>query len=285
MKNILVAVDLTDMDDVVIRYAHFLKEHFNLSTVSFVHNIRTYDIDEALMELLGAKDIKTIVSKNLKAKIARHFKDESTYTLNVFEHDNTEYTLKDWAEKNDITTLLLGYKQKNAGTAAMSQKLIRIFSGDILLIPSTANFSWNKVLVPSDLGATFQLVLRKIRLLTQKQQQPQFRILKAFHIPSLFFPFIEMDDQTAIDKSSRHIYKQYAEVKRKFAISDDFEFVARYQEDQNVVDVIQAESKKFKADIVMMAAKGDSNITSLLIGSTMNELINTTPFQVIYILK
>ena len=78
MKNILVAVDLTDMDEVVIRYAHFLKEHLNLSSVNFVHNIRTYDIDETLKELLGAKDIKAVVSKNLKTKISRIFKDEST---------------------------------------------------------------------------------------------------------------------------------------------------------------------------------------------------------------
>ncbi len=27
MKNILVAVDLTDMDETVIRYAYFLKKH------------------------------------------------------------------------------------------------------------------------------------------------------------------------------------------------------------------------------------------------------------------
>ncbi len=285
MKNILVAVDLTDMDEVVIRYAHFLKEHLNLSSVNFVHNIRTYDIDETLKELLGAKDIKAVVSKNLKTKISRIFKDESTYTLNVFEHDNTEYTLKDWAEKNGITTLMLGYKQKNSGTAAMSQKLIRIFKGDILLVPSTANISWNKMLIPSDLGTTFQIVLRKIRLLAQNELKPQIRILKTFHIPSLFFPFIDIDDQAAIDKSSKHISKQFVEVKKKYAISDDYEFVARYQDDQSIVDVIQNESKKFKADVVMMAAKGDSNITSLLIGSTMNELINTQPFQVIYILK
>ena len=285
MKNILISVDLTDMDEVVIRYAYFLKEQWNVASVNFVHNIRTYDIDDTLKDLLGTKDIKAIVQKNLKTKIAKVFKDESTYTLNVFEHDNTEYILKNWAEKNNINTIMLGFKQKDSGTAAMSQKLIRIFKGDILLIPSNARLQWSRVLIPTDLGAMLHTVIKKTRLILDHETNPEIRIMKTFHIPSLFFPFMDIDDSAAIEQSNKHINKQYAEVKKKYAIGESYSFVARYQDDQSVVDLIQKESKKFNADLIMMAAKGDSNITSLLIGSTINELINTPPFQAIYILK
>jgi len=102
-------------------------------------------------------------------------------------------------------------------------------------------------------------------------------------IPSGKFPLI--DDKKAIDQVHEHIVKQYAEVKKKYAVNDNFTFVARYQDDQNVVDIIKKENKSFKADLIMMAAKGASNIPSLFIGSTINEIINTDPFQDIYILK
>lgn len=165
----------------------------------------------------------------------------------------------------------------------MSQKLIRIFKGDILLVPESAPLRWERILVPTDLSAPFQLVHQKLKKLQALEPRPEIRILKSFSIPSFFFPLI--DDKKAIDQARGHIVKQFAEVKKKYAVNDDFEFVARYQDDQNVVDIIQRESKSFKADLVIMAAKGASNIPAIFIGSTINEIINTDPFQVIYILK
>jgi len=285
MKNILVAVDLTDMDEAVIRYAHFLKKHLNLATVNFVHNIKTYDIDEALKDLLGKKDIKTIIQKNLKTKISRLFKEDNTFTLTILQNENTEYSLKNWAEQNGVGTIVLGFKQKDSGTAAMSQKLIRIFKGDVMLVPTAAPLRWNRILVPTDLSATFQLIVRKLQLFKEVEPQPEIRILKSFNIPSLFFPFIDIDDEQAIEQTHKHVNKQFEEVKKKYAIPNEYTFVARYQEDQSVVDIIQKESKNFNADLIVMSAKGANKIATIFIGSTINELINTNPFQVIYILK
>lgn len=283
MMKILVAVDLTDMDETVIRYAHFLKEQLNLNIIHFVHNIKIYDVDEALQDLLGEKDIKTIIEKNLKSKISKVFKEDSTYTLNILEHDSTEYSLKNWAEQNEVNTILLGFKAAESGTAAMSQKLIRIFKGDVILVPAAAPLRWNRILVPTDLSAPFQLVVRKLQRLQQLDPQPEIRIVKSFSIPSLFFPFI--DDKKAIEQTHKHIDKQYAEVIKKYSINENYSFIARYQDDHSVVDIIQKESKSFNADLIIMTAKGASKIASIFIGSTINELINTDPFQVIYILK
>lgn len=283
MKNILVAVDLTEMDEAVIRYAHFLKNHLNLGVVHFVHNIKIYDFDEALQDLLGEKDIKTILQKNLRSKIAKVFIEDSSYTLNILEHDSTEYSLINWAEQNEVDTILLGFKQEDAGTAAMSQKLIRIFKGNVILVPASAPLRWNRILVPTDLSAPFQLIISKLQLIKGLTPQPEIRILKSFSIPSLFFPFI--DDKKAIEQTQEHIEKQYAEAKKKYSIDESYTFIARYQDDHSVVDIIQQESKTFNADLIIMTAKGASKIASIFIGSTINELINTNPFQVVYILK
>ncbi|MEJ5963345.1 universal stress protein [Pedobacter immunditicola] len=283
MKNLLVAVDLTEMDETVIRYAHFLKNHLKLATVNFVHNIRIFDVDDSIKDLLGAKDIKTIIKKNLRSKISRLFKEDSTYTLDILEDENTEYSLKNYAEKNALSTIMLGFKQKDSGTAAMSQKLIRIFNGGIILVPAAATLRWNRILVPTDLSAPFQLIIKKLQLFKELEPQPEVRILKSFSIPTLYFPFI--DDEKAIDQTHEHIEKQFAEVKKKYSINEAYTFIASYQDDQSVVDIIQKESKKFNADLIIMTAKGANKIATIFIGSTINELINTNPFQVIYILK
>src|SRR5690606_17152098 len=222
MKNILVAVDLTDTDETVIRYAHFLKGHLNINTVHFVHNIKTNDIDDVIKELLRGKDIKTVIQKNLISKISKYFQDANDYTLTVLENDNTEYSLSNWAEQNAVTTILLGFKNEDSGTAAMSQKLLRIFKGDVILVPSSAQLRWNRILVPTDLSGPFQLVHKKLEKLHNLDPQPDIRILKSFSIPSLFFPFI--DDKQAIEQAREHINKQHAEAKKKHADSDNVSF-------------------------------------------------------------
>jgi len=283
MRNFLVAVDLTDTDETVIRYAHFLKRHLHLTNVHFVHNIKISDVDEVIQELLGEKDIKTIIQKNLTSKISKYFNDRNDYTLTILENNNTEYSLSKWAEQNAVGTIVLGFKKEDSGTAGMSQKLIRIFKGDVMLVPASAQLRWDRILVPTDLSGPFQLVNQKLQKLQELNPQPVIRILKSFSIPSLFFPFI--DDKQAIEQAREHISKQYAEVKKKYAVNDSFTFIARYQDEQSVVDVIKKESESFKADLIMMTAKGASKIPTIFIGSTINELINTDPFQVIYILN
>ena len=72
---------------------------------------------------------------------------------------------------------------------------------------------------------------------------------------------------------------------KKYKISDDDVFVAVFRGKNSIVEIIKKESKAFNADLILMSAKGDSSVSSILIGSTINELINSAPFKAIYILK
>lgn len=283
MNNILIALDLTNMDETIIRYAYSLKEHTNLSRIHFVHNIKIYEVDEVIQELLGDKDIKAIIEKNLRAKISKVFVDENSYDLTILEGSSTEYSLNAWAEKHAIDTIVLGFKQEEYGTASMSQKLIRIYKGNVLLVPANASLSWNRILVATDFSAPFQLVAKKLANFRQKIPQAQVKVIKSFTIPSLFFPFI--DDKKAIAQTQRHIEKQYTEAIKKYKLPTDYEFNALYEDGQGVVGIIKKESKRFDADVILMSAKGSGNIASLFIGSTINEIVTTNPFNTIYILK
>lgn len=242
MKKILVGLDLTKMDETLISYAHFLQQQWKLEKVHFVHNIKRYEMDEVLEDLVGEKDIKALIEKNLLSKITKVIPVSSSFTLDIKEHDSTEFSLKNLANERSIDTIILGFKQEDYGTAAMSQKLIRMFKGDVILVPQAASMQWDRILVPSDLSGPFQVVLQKLKHFKDLVPQPEIKILKSYGIPSTFFPYI--DDKRAIEKTHKHIEKQYQEVQRKLNVPGNFDFVARYQEDESVVDVIERECKK-----------------------------------------
>lgn len=283
MKNILIALDLSDIDETLIRYAYFLQKKFQLETVHFVHNIKVYDINEALHDMLVGKDIQAIIRKSLTQKIEKCFDREHSYKLEVLEHDSTEYNLNTWAIKNDIDTIIMGFKTEQLGTGAMLQKLIRIFKGNVLLVPKTASFKWERLLLPTDLSANFQKVAAKTNQIIEYSKDLEVRILKAFTIPSLFFPLI--DDKKAIIQSQKHIDKQFDDIKNRYSLNPKWVFESQYQDEKSIVDIIKKEQEKWGADLIIMAAKGSSKVSSIFIGSTINELINSGPFQSIYIIK
>lgn len=283
MKNILIALDLTEIDDILIKYAYSLKKQGLFQTVHFVHNLKISDIDDVLQELLGDKDIKAIISKNLQNKINKIFENEA-FDLRILEEENTEHSLMEYSRLEGIHTACLGIKHEDDGTGAMAQKFIRIFKGNIILVPTSPSFSWNKALVPTDFSTPFSKVVQTVDNIKTIIPTLDLKVLRSFSIPSFFFPFI--DDKKAIQQAEKHIFSQYKEVSKKLKLEDKgLSFIARYQGDHSISEVINKEVKSYGADVIIMAAKGSSKISSIFIGSTINEMVNITPQQTLYIIK
>lgn len=283
MKNILIALDLTEIDDILIKYAYFLKQQRLFESVHFVHNLKVSDIDDVLQELLGDKDIKAIISKNLQNKINKVFGNEA-FNLRILEEENTEHSLMEYSRLEGIHTACLGIKHEDDGTGAMAQKFIRIFKGNVMLVPASPSFSWKKALLPTDFSTPFPKVVQTVDNIKAIIPPLDIQILRSFSIPSFFFPFI--DDKKAIDQAEKHILNQYKELSKKLRLEDKgLSFTARYQGDNSISEVINKEAKSYDADVIIMAAKGSSKISSIFIGSTLNEMVNITPQQTLYIIK
>jgi hypothetical protein len=56
INNILVALDLSDIDDTLINYASFIAETLKVDKVYFVHNIKKYEISELFEEQFDHED-------------------------------------------------------------------------------------------------------------------------------------------------------------------------------------------------------------------------------------
>ncbi|PAM94734.1 universal stress protein, partial [Flavobacterium sp. IR1] len=60
-KNILVALDLSNMDEVLIKYASFIAERLKAEKVYFVHNIKKYEISELFEEQLKDVNLDEVI--------------------------------------------------------------------------------------------------------------------------------------------------------------------------------------------------------------------------------
>ncbi|ERJ57378.1 universal stress protein [Sphingobacterium paucimobilis] len=280
-KILVVALDLTDHDHTLIRYAKQLQSHYNIGHIHFIHNIKVSELDELLTEMLEDIQIAPIIQRNLEHKVQQIFHDETTYTLTLLEGDNTEFGINEWVKTHKETaTILLGWKTAENGTGAMAQKLIRLSQADILLVPKEHTFAIERLLIPSDFSATFS----KVKIKVEKLGAQQVQVLKVYNIPSVFFPFI--DDEATQLKAEKLAKTQYAEFSKKLNIPPTWQLKTQYRKEKSVADIIARESRLFQANLVVLAAKGSNSIPSIFLGSTTNELINKEPFHAaIYVVK
>lgn len=280
-KILVVALDLTEHDLTLIRYAKQLESHYNIGHIHFIHNIKVSELDELLTEMLADIQIVPIIQRNLNNKVQQIFQDQSSYTLTLLEGDNTEFGINEWVkDQKEPATILLGWKSTENGTGAMAQKLIRLSQADVLLVPKECTFGIDRILIPSDFSPTFSRVKHKVDALGVQQVQ----VLKVYNIPSVFFPFI--DDQETQLKAEKLAKTQYAELSKKLNVPPTWQLKMQYRKTKSVADIIARESKLFQANLVVLAAKGSNSIPSIFLGSTTNELINKEPFQAaIYVVK
>ncbi|APG58888.1 hypothetical protein [Christiangramia salexigens] len=72
-NNILVALDLSEMDTTLIRYASFISEKLGADKVYFVHNIKKYEISELFEEQLKDINLDKIISEEIDEKVSENF--------------------------------------------------------------------------------------------------------------------------------------------------------------------------------------------------------------------
>ena len=95
-KQLLIALDLTEMDDYLLRYVLFLAEKFNTEKLYFIHNIKSYDLPDSIDKILLdiGKPLEQLVLEEVNEKVERVFGDSDVkrYTI-VKQTSYTEHTL------------------------------------------------------------------------------------------------------------------------------------------------------------------------------------------------
>ncbi|MFO7978515.1 MAG: hypothetical protein R6U64_07630, partial [Bacteroidales bacterium] len=90
IKSMLVCLDLTEMDEILIAYASFYCKKVPVEKVYFVHNIKIYALGEDFMKEYGNVDLATEVEKEIDNLVKKHFDDIVPHEVLVSEDPNTE---------------------------------------------------------------------------------------------------------------------------------------------------------------------------------------------------
>jgi nucleotide-binding universal stress UspA family protein len=281
-KNILVALDLTDIDNTLIEYASFIAESLKVEKVYFVHNIKKYEISELFEEQLKNLNLDEIIGDELNEKITEKFTAPVAWEVLISEDPYSESLINYIVDKYVIQLALIGNKNKSRGTGIVSGKLLRLLKCDILSIPKNAAPAISSIWA----GTDFSNASKKVFKVAENLQKTTTAKVKAMHIysvPVQFSPYIPKEHLDA--KIENHLKEKYAKFIKKIAFDGDLTSEIILGRDIGIAEKLISKAEASGVNLIIVGNKGRNTFSSLLVGSVTEELFNQDMEVPLWIVK
>jgi nucleotide-binding universal stress UspA family protein len=270
-KNILVALDLTDIDNTLIEYASFIAESLKVEKVYFVHNIKKYEISELFEEQLKNLNLDEIIGDELNEKIAEKFTTPVAWEVLMSEDPYSESLINYIVDKYVIQLALIGNKNKSRGTGIVSGKLLRLLKCDILSIPKNAAPTITNIWA----GTDFSNASKKVFKVAENLQKTTMAKVKAMHIysvPVQFSPYIPKEHLDL--KIENHLKEKYVKFIKKIAFDGNLTSEIILGRDIGIAEKLISKAESSGVNLIIVGDKGRNTFSSLLVGSVTEELFN-----------
>jgi len=271
IRSVMVGLDLTPMDDILIRYAAFLTHQFSdLNHVLFVHNIKFDYPDEAneVMENLD-RPLPEVIEHILKEKIANAFEEHSpqpSFTIEVVENHATGQELARIAKQHDVDLTVIGKKLSYKGSGFVGNRFLAVpdLPTDILMVPETAYYQMNNPLIPVDFsqGST-KAIKRSAELFDYREDH--MHCLHVMNVPARYFPFLPVEQvKEKIRNTAQKDWRKYIE---KLAVAGNINCDFIFTEGTTIASSIYDYAMQEQHDLLVVGAKGRGRISDILVGS------------------
>lgn len=286
LKHWFVCLDLSKMDEVLINYIHFLAEHLNPTTISFLHIIESDSISQEMIDLFpeleNQQDFEDIIRDELNDKVNRVFESGKTDTRVIIKQGRPTDEIIGIIQSMDPDLLIMGKKTGYQGEGTLAQKIVKYVPSSILFVPETSRYSLDKVLVPVDYSKQAAAALRSATDLSDDAGCAIFA-QHIFRYPTHFFPYMpsEKDQQ----KIEQHLEEKQEKFIREHEISSEVCFINSMLKKGKMADEVYNETVRNQIDMIMMATKGDKTLSSLLREDFSDKLINYSFGIPLFILK
>ncbi len=276
MKNILVALDLTKMDPILIRYVSFLSKIFPFTHIHFMHAIEVDPESDEITQLLPDPEVplEQLIREEIKSTIdqAGDISPEVETKIHIHRGDAT-LSILEWAEKNEIDLVLLGKKSSFRGTGIFSGKIVRLSHAAVLFIPEVTKASLRRILVPVDFSSHSQNAMRRALKLAKEAQATVFA-LHVYRLPSSYFPVVreaEKFSKRIIDQA-RKSYKKFLQKIDPNLSEEDVPCSYHIDDGEGIASHIYSHALSLDVDMIIIGSKGRTNAAAFLMGSVAVKL-------------
>jgi nucleotide-binding universal stress UspA family protein len=278
-NNLLVCLDLTEMDGVLLRYARFLLHTLpKIKKVYFLHNIRFDYPEEAegLMEELESP-LPELIREEITERIEMNFlngeRSDLEWEVLIKEGDSTAHEIVNTAKEQNIELTIFGKKLSYRGSGLVAEKLLRqsSFKSDLLVLPETTSHNLQKILVPIDFSSASKRALETAHYLSLEADTTVV-CQHVYTIPNHYFPFIPVQGfRKSMEEEAEQSFKRFRQSLPKALQDIPCQFT--YAQDRTRAESIYDFSINRNKDLIVIGSRGRGAVPSVLLGSTAIQIL------------
>ena len=289
-QRLLVALDLSKMDEVLIKYVAEISTQLTIEKIYFIHVVKSLELSEDISskypELMAPVDesCKHDIKNELKKYLPADF--SIPYEIDVEEGNVSELILK-WAKVKNVDIVLLGKKSDMKGSGVRAQKIAKLTHCSVVFVPEEQPRKSQKIIVPIDFSDDAKLALGVAKMLSEKNNDPEVMCLHVYNVPVGYH-------------ASGKSHEEFAAIMKENAKKDFQKFIGSVKEfdTKNITDhyVLNEDSKDIdeeiyhfaidkKADAILIGSRGKTSAAHLLLGSTAEKLLHFSYHIPVFMVK
>lgn len=274
IERLLVALDLTEMDELLVKYSSHLAKFLESEKVYFIHVARDLELPEDLKknypDLMAPNDESMADSINKLIEKSWDSNYDCEKVVEIKEGDPSEQILK-WVSIKNVDMMVMGRKRKLKGGGIVPQKIAKVAQTSLMMVPEGFGFKLDKIVVSVDFSKHSKLAVEEALSIT-KDKNIKLSLVNVFRVP------------VGYNKTGKS-YDEFASIMKGHAKVDFNEFIERndfpeeidchyvLDDDDSPADKIFGFASEQNADMIVMGSKGRTGLASILLGSVAEKVI------------
>lgn len=282
----MIGLDLTEMDDILIKKTAVFVKFFGIEKCYFVHVGKNLEIPSEILkkypDLVAPTDesIEAMVENKLKEF---NFPKEIETEVFVEEGNHPLETFLRWAKIKDVDLIIMGRKDTMPGNGVLADGVAKKAPCSVLLVQEKRPIKFpKKILIATDFSSHNHPIYEFAELISDE--------LHAELIPMHIFEVPQGYSKTG--KS----FEEFAEIMKENAKADFKKFVSKHNHPDLECEFILNEGKnpgalilefahEVHADLILLGSRGRTSSAAILLGSTAEKLISANKMLPMLIFK
>ena len=289
----MAALDLSDMDQAVLRFLGAIAPVLPIRKTYFIHVIPDFSVpqqvDLAFQQLFDPDSpIDERVEARIREAIDQHLGGNPAMEVAVEVVEGKPYErLTHWAAVKHVDLLVVGHKVFSEGSGITPKRVARKVEANVLFVPFNPPKALKKVVVPIDFSDNALRALRlvldwaarvpdlEIQLIYIVDMPPADYYIKPYGDKGYRALLLDSARQTFADFVEKHGLEEVQGLEPVF-IPNDFNSVAAHLDEW---------IKDNGADLVVMGAQGHSAFENLIYGSVTERFVQRSTKSPILIVR
>jgi nucleotide-binding universal stress UspA family protein len=272
-KRVLVGLDLTEMDEILLKYASHLVKLLEVEKIYFIHVARSLqlpaDVKEKFPDLLAPVD--EVIEHRVKEEIRTYFGEPEGCEVKIeVKEGNPMDKILRCTDIKDIDLMVMGRKRELTGSGVLPGKLSKVAHCSIMFVPEDSPMSISKILVPVDFSGQSFKALQNGMLLAE-QTGAELLLQNSYEVPTGYHKTGKSFDEFA-EIMKKNAEKDFNSFLMRNKVAQDLPCIFTLDKNDNPAAAAYQVAHDMRCDLIIVGSRGRTELASILLGSMAEKM-------------